>query len=80
MFFGSTENVSGVILLIESYVLPFVSFPSNRDVRYRDPVLLLLPALPGDAQLYHLSAHVQLRHVAHHHCAVCFCKYHLQPE
>lgn len=63
-----------------SSFLPLLPSTFNRDVRHRDPVLLLVPALPGHAQLDHLRAHVQFRHVAHHHCPPCFREYHLQPE
>lgn len=55
---------------------PLLSF--NRDVWHRDPVLLLLPALPGYAQPDHLLAHVQLRHAAHHCCPTRLRKYQLQ--
>ena len=59
--------------------VPLVSFTFPRDVWHRDPVLLLLPALPGHAQLYHLPAHVQLRHLTHHHFSPHFREHHLQP-
>lgn len=76
--FVETESVPFVVSDLSSPFLPLSLV--TRDVWNRDPVLLLLSALPGHAQLFHLSAHVRFCHVAHHHCTPCFRKYHLQPE
>lgn len=65
--------------VVVNYLPLFVS-PTFRDVWHRDPVLLLLPALPGHAEPGHLSAHVQFRHVAHHRCPLCLREHHIQPE
>lgn len=76
----SSASVLVLFLVNGNRIVPLPPLEFVRDVRHRDPVLLLLPALPGHAQLGHLPAHVQLHHVTHHCCPPRLRQYHLQPE
>lgn len=65
---SSTASAANLSWVIGCAANSSPCFTFNRDVRHRDPVVLLLPALLGHAKLDHLPAHVQLRHAAHHCC------------